>query len=311
MHDGADMSDPHGIERMMRRCADELGGPDILVNNAGIQHVSPVEDFPAGKWDAIIAINSRPCSTRRELAFPAMKQKGWGRIINTASAHSLVASPNKSAYVAAKHGVAGFTKAVALEAARDGVTVNCISPGYVWTPLVERQIPDTMKTRGMTREQVMNDVLLAAQPTKRFVTPEEVAEFAVFLCERGGAVDHRRQPQHGRWLDGGLGSQRCALPRSCLDSSPSPAAPPSGGRRACSQPQPRWPGSRRRTTKSGCAVAGEFVGAVTQERRLAAPGRSDERGDGLWLDGHRDVVDRLEGSVVRRDVVRLDALGHG
>ena len=111
-----------------------------------------------------------------------MKQKGWGRIINTASRHSLVASPNKSAYVAAKHGVAGFTKTVALEAARDGVTVNCISPGYVWTPLVEKQIPDTMKTRGLTREQVMNDVLLAAQPTKRFVTPEEVAELAVFLC---------------------------------------------------------------------------------------------------------------------------------
>jgi len=185
IHDGADMSDPAAIERMMRRCAEELGGPDILVNNAGIQHVSPIEDFPVAKWDAIIAINLSAVFHTSRLALPAMKQKGWGRIINTASAHSLVASPNKSAYVAAKHGVAGFTKTAALEAARDGVTVNCISPGYVWTPLVERQIPDTMQTRGLTREQVMNDVLLAAQPTKRFVTPEEVADLAVFLCSEG------------------------------------------------------------------------------------------------------------------------------
>jgi 3-hydroxybutyrate dehydrogenase len=179
------MSDPEAIEAMMHRCSDELGGPDILINNAGIQHVSPVEDFPVDKWDAIIAINLSAVFHTTRLALPAMKQKGWGRIINTASAHSLVASPNKSAYVAAKHGVAGFTKTVALEAARDGVTVNCISPGYVWTPLVEKQIPDTMQTRGLTREQVMNDVLLAAQPTKRFVTPEEVAELAVFLCSEG------------------------------------------------------------------------------------------------------------------------------
>ena len=185
IHDGADMSDPQAIERMMRRCADELGGPDILVNNAGIQHVSPVEDFPVDKWNAILAINLSAVFHTTRLALPGMKQRGWGRIINTASAHSLVASPNKSAYVAAKHGVAGFTKTVALEAARDGVTVNCISPGYVWTPLVEKQIPDTMQTRGLTREQVMNDVLLAAQPTKRFVTPEEVADLAVFLCSEG------------------------------------------------------------------------------------------------------------------------------
>ena len=182
IHDGADMSDPEAIERMMNRCSDELGGPDILVNNAGIQHVSPVESFPPEKWDAIIAINLSAVFHTTRFALPAMKAKGWGRIINTASAHSLVASPNKSAYVAAKHGIAGFTKTVALEAARDGVTVNCISPGYVWTPLVENQIPDTMKARGLTREQVMNDVLLAAQPTKRFVTPEQVAALAVFLC---------------------------------------------------------------------------------------------------------------------------------
>jgi 3-hydroxybutyrate dehydrogenase len=182
IHDGADMSKPAEIEQMMARCADELGGPDILVNNAGIQHVSPIEDFPPEKWGAIIAINLSSAFHTTRLAVPAMKRKQWGRIINTASAHSLVASPNKSAYVAAKHGIAGFTKTIALETARDGITANCISPGYVWTPLVESQIPDTMKTRGLTREQVMNDVLLAAQPTKRFVTPEEVAALALFLC---------------------------------------------------------------------------------------------------------------------------------
>jgi 3-hydroxybutyrate dehydrogenase len=182
IHDGADMSKPAEIERMMKRCADELGGPDILVNNAGIQHVSPVDDFPPEKWDAIVAINLSAVFHTSRLAIPGMKQKGWGRIINTASAHSLVASPNKSGYVAAKHGVAGFTKTIALETAQSGITVNCISPGYVWTPLVEKQIPDTMKARNMTREQVMNDVLLAAQPTKRFVTPEEVAALAVYLC---------------------------------------------------------------------------------------------------------------------------------
>jgi 3-hydroxybutyrate dehydrogenase len=181
-HDGADMSKADDIERMMKRCADELGPVDILVNNAGIQHVSPVEDFPPEKWDAIIAINLSSAFHTTRLAVPAMKQKGWGRIINTASAHSLVASPNKSAYVAAKHGIGGFTKTIALEVATNGITVNCISPGYVWTPLVENQIPDTMKARGLTREQVMNDVLLAAQPTKRFVTVEEVAALALYLC---------------------------------------------------------------------------------------------------------------------------------
>ena len=182
IHDSADMSKPAEIERMMKRCADELGPIDVLVNNAGIQHVSPVDEFPPEKWDAIIAINLSSAFHTTRLAIPAMKRSGWGRIINTASAHSLVASPNKSAYVAAKHGIAGFTKTIALEVATNGITVNCISPGYVWTPLVERQIPDTMKTRGLTREQVMNDVLLAAQPTKRFVTPEEIAALALFLC---------------------------------------------------------------------------------------------------------------------------------
>jgi 3-hydroxybutyrate dehydrogenase len=200
IHDGADLSDAAAIERMMRRCADELGGPDVLVNNAGIQHVSPVESFPPEKWDAIIAINLTAAFHTTRLALPAMKAKGWGRIINTASAHSLVASPNKSAYVAAKHGIAGFTKTVALEAARDGVTVNCISPGYVWTSLVENQIPDTMKSRGLTREQVMNDVLLAAQPTKRFVTPEQVAALALFLCrDEAASITGANLSMDGGW----------------------------------------------------------------------------------------------------------------
>jgi len=187
IHDGADLSDAAAIARMMKRCEAELGAVDIMVNNAGIQHVSPVEDFPPEKWEAILAINLSAVFHTTRFAVPGMKQKGWGRIVNTASAHSLVASPNKSAYVAAKHGIAGFTKTVALEAARDGVTVNCISPGYVWTTLVENQIPDTMKARGLTREQVMNDVLLAAQPTKRFVTPEQVAALALFLCRDDAA----------------------------------------------------------------------------------------------------------------------------
>jgi 3-hydroxybutyrate dehydrogenase len=200
IHDGADMSDAAAIERMMQRCADELGGPDILVNNAGIQHVSPVESFPPEKWDAIIAINLTAAFHTTRLALPGMKSKKWGRVINTASAHSLVASPNKSAYVAAKHGIAGFTKTVALETARDGVTVNCISPGYVWTPLVENQIPDTMKARNLTREQVMNDVLLAAQPTKQFVTPEQVAALALFLCrDEASSITGANLSMDGGW----------------------------------------------------------------------------------------------------------------
>ncbi|MFP5329733.1 MAG: 3-hydroxybutyrate dehydrogenase [Alphaproteobacteria bacterium] len=200
IHDGAELSDPEEIERMMERCASELGDPDILVNNAGIQHVSPVDIFPPDKWDAIIAVNLSAVFHTTRRALGPMREKGWGRIINTASAHSLVASPNKSAYVAAKHGVAGFTKTVALEAARDGVTVNCISPGYVWTPLVENQIPDTMKARGMTREQVMNDVLLAAQPTKRFVSPEQVAALALFLCrEEAASITGANISMDGGW----------------------------------------------------------------------------------------------------------------
>ena len=200
LHDGADMSDPAQIEAMVRHCTDELGAPDIVVNNAGIQHISPVEDFPVEKWNAILAINLSAVFHTTRLTIASMKQKGWGRIINTASAHSLIASPNKSAYVAAKHGVAGFTKTVALESAKDGVTVNCISPGYVWTPLVENQIPDTMKARNLTREQVMNDVLLAAQPTKRFVTPEEIGALALFLCrEEARSITGANLSVDGGW----------------------------------------------------------------------------------------------------------------
>ncbi len=179
---GADMSKGDEVESMIREAEGALGSVDILVNNAGIQHVSPVEDFPVEKWNAIIAINLAAVFHATRAAVPGMKRRGWGRIINTASAHSLVASPYKSAYVTAKHGVAGFTKTIALEVAQHGITVNCISPGYVWTPLVERQIPDTMKARGLTKEQVINDVLLQAQPTKQFVTVEQVAALAVFLA---------------------------------------------------------------------------------------------------------------------------------
>src|SRR5215207_6468552 len=180
--DAAEMSKPHEIEEMIRLAERTFGSVDILVNNAGIQFVSPVEEFPIEKWDQIIAINLSSAFHAIRAAVPGMKARKWGRIINTASAHSLVASPFKSAYVAAKHGIAGLTKTVALEVATQGITVNCISPGYVWTPLVERQIPDTMKARGLTKEQVINDVLLSAQPTKQFVTVEQVAALAVFLC---------------------------------------------------------------------------------------------------------------------------------
>jgi 3-hydroxybutyrate dehydrogenase len=177
-YNGANLMDADAIAAMM----DAVGPVDILVNNAGMQHVAPVEEFPPEKWDAILALNLTAAFHTTRLAVPGMKAKGWGRIINTASAHSLVASPYKSAYVAAKHGLAGFTKTIALELATHGITANCISPGYVWTPLVENQIPDTMAARGMTREQVMNDVLLAKQPTKSFVLPEDVAAMALFLC---------------------------------------------------------------------------------------------------------------------------------
>ncbi|HZZ66992.1 MAG TPA: 3-hydroxybutyrate dehydrogenase [Phenylobacterium sp.] len=182
VHSPADMTKPAEIAGMIALAESTFGSVDVLVNNAGIQFVSPVEEFPIEKWDQILAINLSSAFHAIRAAVPGMKQRGWGRIISTASAHSLVASPFKSAYVAAKHGIAGLTKTVALELATHGVTVNCISPGYVWTPLVENQIPDTMKARGLTREQVINEVLLDTQPTKQFVTVDQVAAIAVFLC---------------------------------------------------------------------------------------------------------------------------------
>jgi 3-hydroxybutyrate dehydrogenase len=178
----ADMTKPAEIADMVHNAEKTFGSVDVLINNAGVQHVAPIEEFPIEKWNQIIAINLSSAFHTIRAAVPGMKARKWGRIINTASAHSLVASPFKSAYVSAKHGLAGLTKTVALEVATFGITVNCISPGYVWTPLVEKQIPDTMKARGMTAEQVKRDVLLAAQPTKEFVTVEEVAALALYLC---------------------------------------------------------------------------------------------------------------------------------
>jgi 3-hydroxybutyrate dehydrogenase len=199
-HDPADLTRLAEIERLVARTAAELGPVDILVNNAGMQHVAPIDRFPPEKWELMMALNlSAPFHAIR-LTLPGMKERGWGRIISTASAHSLVASPNKGPYVATKHAVVGLTKAVALETAQAGVTVNCISPGYVWTPLVENQIPDTMRTRGLTREQVINDVLLAAQPTKRFVQVEEVAALATFLCrDEASSITGANLSMDGGW----------------------------------------------------------------------------------------------------------------
>ena len=181
-YSAADMRKPTEIAAMINMAESSFGSVDILVNNAGVQHVAPIEEFPIEMWDTILAINLSSAFHTTRAVVPGMKARKWGRIINTASAHSLVASPFKAAYVTAKHGLAGLTKTVALELAAFGITVNCISPGYVWTPLVERQIPDTMAARHLTREQVINDVLLAAQPTKQFVTVEQVAALAVYLC---------------------------------------------------------------------------------------------------------------------------------
>ncbi len=178
----------------------DLGPVDILVNNAGMQHVAPVESFPVEKWDAIVALNLTAAFHTVRRAVPHMKAQSWGRIVNVASAHSKTASPFKSAYIAAKHGLDGFTKTIALELARSGVTANCVSPGYAWTPLVENQIPDTMKARGLSREEVIDDVLLAKQPTKKFVQPAEIGALAVFLCrEDAGNVTGANWSIDGGW----------------------------------------------------------------------------------------------------------------
>jgi 3-hydroxybutyrate dehydrogenase len=197
---GADMSKVAEIEDMIKQVETEFGSIDILVNNAGIQQVSPVENFPVDKWDAILAINMSASFHTIRCALPKMKEKGWGRIINIASAHALVASPYKSAYVTAKHGIAGLTKTVALETAVFGITMNAICPGYVWTPLVQKQIPETAKTRGITEEQVINDVMLLAQPTKKFVTIEQVAALAGFLAsDIAASITGAMIPIDGGW----------------------------------------------------------------------------------------------------------------
>ncbi len=187
LYDTADMTKPDTIEAMVARALKDFGAVDILVNNAGIQHVAPIDEFPPEKWNAIIAINLVANFHTVRHVLPGMKKRGFGRIINIASAHALVASPFKSAYVAAKHGVAGLTKTVALEVAQQGITVNAICPGYVRTPLVEKQIPDTAKARGITEDEVVQDVLLAAQPTKKFVTVEQVAALALYLASDAAA----------------------------------------------------------------------------------------------------------------------------
>jgi 3-hydroxybutyrate dehydrogenase len=198
--DAADMGKPEAIEAMMGKALAEFGCIDLLINNAGIQHVAPVEDFPVDKWYAILAINLSASFHTVRLALPAMKRRGFGRIVNIASAHALVASPYKSAYVTAKHGVAGFTKAVALETAEAGITVNAVCPGYVLTPLVEKQIPDTARARGITKDEVIRNVLLAAQPTRKFVTVEQVAALTAFLCSADAAsITGAVLPIEGGW----------------------------------------------------------------------------------------------------------------
>jgi len=196
----ANMMKADGVRSLIATAEAAFGQVDVLVNNAGIQFVSPIEDFPDEKWEAIVSLNFSASFYATKAVVAGMKARKWGRIINIASAHGLVASPFKSAYVAAKHGIVGLTKTVALEVAEYGVTVNAICPGYVWTPLVEKQIPATAKARGMTEEQVIREVLLAAQPTKKFATVEELAALAVFLCSDGAAsITGTALPVDGGW----------------------------------------------------------------------------------------------------------------
>ena len=199
-YDGADLAQQDQIEAMIGKALAEFGAVDVLVNNAGIQYVAPIEEFPVDKWNAILAINLTASFHTIRLAVAQMKAKRWGRIINIASAHALVASPFKSAYVAAKHGIAGLTKTVALEVAEHGITMNAICPGYVWTPLVQKQIPDTAKARGITEDDVIKNVLLDAQPTKKFVQVDEVAALAAFLASDAAAsITGAILPIDGGW----------------------------------------------------------------------------------------------------------------
>ena len=199
-YNGANLTDGGEATKLVEETAAEFGRVDILVNNAGIQHVSPIESFPAEKYEAILALNLSSAWYTTRAALAGMKERGFGRIINVASAHGLVASPFKSAYVAAKHGVLGLTKTVALEGAEHGVTCNAICPGYVWTPLVENQIDDTAKARGITRDEVIRDVLLAAQPNKRFATVEEIGALAVFLSSPAAqSITGAALPVDGGW----------------------------------------------------------------------------------------------------------------
>jgi 3-hydroxybutyrate dehydrogenase len=199
-YSGADMSKPDSIGEMVEQTLDSFGRLDILVNNAGIQHVAPLQEFPVEKWDAIVAINLSSAFHTTRLALPAMLKNKWGRIINVASAHGLVASPFKSAYVASKHGIVGLTKVTALETAEQGITCNAICPGYVYTPLVEAQIDGQAKAHGIPREQVIRDVLLAQQPNKRFATVEELGALAVFLAsEAAASITGVALPVDGGW----------------------------------------------------------------------------------------------------------------
>lgn len=199
-HSGADMSKGDEITAMIGAAEEAFGTLDIVVNNAGIQHVAPIEDFPPAKWEQIIAINLSHAYYTTHAALPGMKRRGFGRIVNLASAHGLRASPYKAAYVAAKHGMLGLTKVVALECAEENITCNAICPGYVRTPLVEKQIPDTAAARGLTEDEVVCDVILAAQPTKRFVQTSEIAALAVFLCGPAGAsINGAALPVDGGW----------------------------------------------------------------------------------------------------------------
>ncbi len=199
-YSSADMTKASDIEAMVADAVAAFGQVDVLVNNAGIQHVEAIETFPPEKWDAIIAINLSAAFHAMRAVVPQMKSRGWGRIINVASAHALVASPFKAAYVAAKHGILGLTKTVALETAEHGITVNAVCPGYVLTPLVQKQIPETAKARNLTEEQVIRDVLLHAQPTRKFVTTGEIGGLAVFLCtDAGASITGAALPIEGGW----------------------------------------------------------------------------------------------------------------